>query len=97
MSSTQQIVNPMHAYSEQRQRPAVRHRMFRVHPAIEAVGLVLAGAGIGVLAVVTVAWVLLRLTGVDDSSSTLSAMPGKAGGIALTAPSREQNPPGYRM
>ena len=64
---------------------------------MEAVGLVLAGAGIGVLAGVALAWALLRLTGSDDSSSNMSVMPGKGQGIALAAPSREPNTPDYRM
>jgi hypothetical protein len=62
---------------------------------MQAVGLVLAGAGIGVLAVIAVAWLLLRLTSIDDSSSTWSVMRGKEG-IAPAVPSRERNAPGYR-
>jgi hypothetical protein len=43
-----------------RQRLAARHRTFSVHPAMEAVGWILAGAEIGSLSLVAVAWALMR-------------------------------------
>jgi len=41
---------------------------FRLHPVIAAAGWILAGAGIGSLAVIAGVWVLMRFTSFEDRS-----------------------------
>jgi hypothetical protein len=63
---------------------------------MEAVGWILAGAGIGSLAVVAVTWALMRLTSVDDRAPNSSALRGAGADIVLVPP-RETNVPSYGM
>jgi hypothetical protein len=97
MSSTQQAAILMPGYAARRHRRTARHRSFSVHPVMEAVGWILAGAGIGSLAVVAVAWVLMRLFSIDDRASESSAMRGQGDEIALAVPARETKVPSYGM
>ena len=64
---------------------------------MEAVGWVLAGAGIGSLAVVAVTWALMRWIGIDDSVPNSSVMRGAGEDIVLAVPPRETNVPSYGM
>jgi hypothetical protein len=85
MSSTQQTTIPVPGYPQRRHRLSTRLRTFSVRPVMQAVGWILAGAGIGSLAVVAAVWALMRLTSIDDSSSTSSV-----GTNALHHVTREQ-------
>ena len=84
-------------YPVQRHRLTARHRTVKVHPVMEAVGWILAGAGIGSLAVVAVAWALMRVFSVDDSVPKSSVLRGEGEDIVLAAPAREANVPSYGM
>jgi hypothetical protein len=97
MSSTQHTAILMPGYPVRRHRVIARHRPFVVHPVMEAVGWILAGAGIGSLAVVAVTWALMRLTTIDDSASKSSAMRGAGEEIVLAVPAHEANVPSYGM
>jgi hypothetical protein len=67
-----------------------------MHPAMEAVGWILAGAGIGSLAVVAVTWALMRVISIDDSAPKSFVMSGEGAAIVLVPP-RETNVPGLGM
>ena len=97
MSSKQQTTIPMPGYPARRHRLTARHRTFSVRPVMEAVGWIVAGEGFGSLAVVAGAWALMRLTSIDDSSSTSSVMLGEGGGLVLAVPPRDANAPSFGM
>jgi hypothetical protein len=87
----QQTTIPVQEYPQRRHRLSARLRTFSVRPVMQAVGWILAGAGIGSLAVVAAVWALMRLTSIDNSPSTSSVgtnglhhvMRAQRGGLVL--------------
>ncbi len=79
MTSTQVTRHPTDGYSCQRDRAGTRRRGgFSLHPIIEATGWILAGAGIGSIAVIAGVWALMRFTSFEDTS-VVGSMPAGAG------------------
>jgi hypothetical protein len=64
---------------------------------MQAIGWILAGAGIGSLAVVAATWALMRVISIDDSAPNSSVIRGAGTGIVLAVPAHEADMSGYGM